>query len=366
MTDLTIRKRGPISGNSQYADAELQTGGIDVDQDAYTAGLDRIYNVKGLDNMHVEIKNTGIIENGLTYRIDKARNEVLTLSALVDADFDEEIKADTNVAASQKADGTITIASPVANTFADGDIVCASVLEADTVTINNLLYTAVNGAKSDNTEFDMSGTDDQCAADLADSITQDTRSGTAGDQTATSSTDTVTVTTDVLGTAGNAITLISSNGTRLAVTGSGFLTGGVTADIVTANDLIYTAVVGAKANDTEFSIDGDDAATALDLADSIDDDVRVGTLNDLTATAATNVVTAVQTVPGTGGNATTLTSSDGTRLAVSGAVFTGGTDAATSITDITTISPAITAIRIRVKRESAGLDTILAGIVSVD
>lgn len=102
MTKLTIRERGVISGNSQYADALLQTGAIAVDQDNYSTDpdstvLDRVYNVKGLDNMHVEIKNTGGT-NGLTYKIQKAKVEFKTISTLVDADFDEEIKADTIVA----------------------------------------------------------------------------------------------------------------------------------------------------------------------------------------------------------------------------------------------------------------------------
>lgn len=102
--------------------------------------------------------------------------------------------------------------------------------------------------------------------------------------------------------------------------------GVLAADTVTVNGLLYTAVAGAKADDTEFSIDTSDTACALDLADSIDDDVRAGTLNDLTAASVVGLVTATQTVAGTGGNATTLVSSNGTRLAVSGATFSGGGD----------------------------------------
>ena len=224
------------------------------------------------------------------------------------------------------ATGTVTSNSPVANTFADGTITCASALAGDTVTVNGLLYTGVSGVKADNTEFSIDTGDTETATDLAASITADTRSGTTGDQTATSSLGVVTVTTDVLGAAGNAITLVSSNGTRLAVTGSGFLTGGVTADTITINGLVYTAVAGAKADNTEFSIDGDDTATATDIAASVTADTRTGTLGDVTATSAVAVVTLVQTLGGTAGNATTLASSDGTRLAVSGATFSGGTD----------------------------------------
>ncbi len=80
-----------------YRDDELQTGGITIDQDAYTAGLDRTYDVRGLKNMHIEIENTGGA-NGLTYKIEKARKDFADVSTLVDADFDQDIKADTNVA----------------------------------------------------------------------------------------------------------------------------------------------------------------------------------------------------------------------------------------------------------------------------
>ena len=201
--------------------------------------------------------------------------------------------------------GTLTLSSAVANTFADGDITCASVLAADTVTVNGLLYTAVSGARSDDTEFSIDTGDNECATDLAAAITADTRSGTTGDVTATSSTDTVTATTDVEGTAGNAITLVSSNGTRLAVTGSGNFTGGVAADVATVNGLTFTGVAGTKADNTEFSIDTSDTAAALDLKLSINADTRtpitVPTVS-VTATSAVGVVTINALTGGTAGN----------------------------------------------------------------
>ncbi len=97
----------------------------------------------------------------------------------------------------------------------------------------------------------------------------------------------------------------------------------IAGDTVTVNGLLYTAVAGVKADDTEFSIDTSNDATATDLADSIDDDTRTGTLDDLTATATTNVVTAVSTVTGTEGNAITLAETGGT-ITLSGATFSGG------------------------------------------
>lgn len=113
---------------------------------------------------------------------------------------------------------------------ASGTVTMASVLAADTVTVNGLTYTAVNGAKANNTEFDMSGTDIATAADLADSITNDARTGITEatlDQTAANGgTAVVTITCTTSTALGNNIDLSSSNGTRLAVSGA-FLTGGL-------------------------------------------------------------------------------------------------------------------------------------------
>ncbi len=102
MTELFIRKRGPISGNSTYFDKVLQAGAIPVDQDNYSTDpnsspLDRVLEVKGLDKMHVEIENTGGT-NGLDFRIESVRKEFEKISDLVNADFDNELKADTTVA----------------------------------------------------------------------------------------------------------------------------------------------------------------------------------------------------------------------------------------------------------------------------
>jgi len=93
---------------------------------------------------------------------------------------------------------------------------------------------------------------------------------------------------------------------------------------VTINGLVYTAVTGAKADNTEFSIDGTDTVDAADLADSINNDVRTGTYGDVSATSALGVVTVTQTLKGEEGNATTLAEdTTGTTIVVSGATLTG-------------------------------------------
>lgn len=231
-----------------------------------------------------------------------------------------------DVSSSEFATGTVTLLNALANAFATGTVTCATAVVNDTVTVNGLLYTAVSGAPAED-EFNIDTGNNETATSLAAQITADTRSGTSGDQTAISASAVVTITTDVLGVSGNAITLVSSDAGTLAVTGSGFLTGGIDADFCTINGLVYTAVAGSKAGDfTKFSIDGNDTVDALDLVDSINNDVRAGTLGDVSALSAVGVVTLTSDEAGTDGNAVTLTSSDGTTLAVSGALFTGGVD----------------------------------------
>lgn len=120
-------------------------------------------------------------------------------------------------------------------TAASATITFATALAGDTVTVNGLVYTAVAGAKADNTEFSIDTSDDAAGIDLQDSIENDTRDG-AEDIVATENTGVVTITAEILiqsPTDGNAITLVSSNGTRLAVTGSGTLAGGVDGDSLT-------------------------------------------------------------------------------------------------------------------------------------
>jgi len=96
---------------------------------------------------------------------------------------------------------------------------------------------------------------------------------------------------------------------------------------VTVNGLVYTAVEGVKADNTEFSIDTDDTATATDLADSITNDVRIGITVpgvDQTATSNLGVVTITASTPGPIGNTIDLASNDATRFAISRAGISGG------------------------------------------
>lgn len=259
---------------------------------------------------------------------DLGNSRFIGLQAIIDiTNITGEGTVSLDTGESTKADGTVVIASVLANAFADGTVTFVSALAGDDITVNGLLYTGVTGTKANNTEFSIDVSNTAAGIDLADSINNDVRTGTAGDISANETTGVVTFFSDLLGVLGNAVTLVSSNGTRMAVTGSGFLSSGIDADTVVFDGKIYTAVSGAKSNDTEFSIDVSDENAATDLADSIDDDVRNGTSGlPVAATATTDTVTITAGSGGTVYNALTLVSSSGTRLAVSAATLEGGLD----------------------------------------
>lgn len=112
MTEIALLQRqdGPYSRFPTFYDRPLQNGGIAINQDAFTTLLDRLYDVRGLNNMHAEIVNTGGA-NGLTLTIEKASKEVPDVNDLVDADF-SPIVTDTNVAALASAIFDIIDISP--------------------------------------------------------------------------------------------------------------------------------------------------------------------------------------------------------------------------------------------------------------
>lgn len=260
------------------------------------------------------------------------------------------------------ATGTITAATAVANAYATGTAQCISVVDLDTVTINGLDYTAVSGTKLDNTEFSIDTSNDACAADLEDSINNDVRTGTLNYVSASAVTNTITLTSSELGTAGDATTLAQTGG-NIVLSGAVF-TGGVDANTTTVNGLLYTAVAGAAADFTQFSIDTGNNETATSLAAAIDGDVRVGTLGDCSAVSASAVVTITTDIEGIGGNAVTLVSS-GATLAVSAATLTGG-----SFEHITKVSQTVNQVAmLGANIEVTGLDVdwnLVTQVIALD
>ncbi len=110
---------------------------------------------------------------------------------------------------------------------ATGTATCTSVVAADTITINGIVYTAVTGVKPDNTKFSVDTGDNETATDLADSIKNDVRVGIDEvdiDVNASVISNIVTITSKAGGVSGNNITLAQTGGT-IALSGAA-LTGG--------------------------------------------------------------------------------------------------------------------------------------------
>jgi len=112
--------------------------------------------------------------------------------------------------------------------------------------------------------------------------------------------------------------------------------GTVTADAVEADDTItiegvtLTAGSAQGSGDLDFDATGDDRATASSIVAAINDagNGLSGTVVASNNSGLSAVVTVRAATAGTGGNALALASSNGTRLAVSGATLDGGLDPA--------------------------------------
>lgn len=156
-----------------------------------------------------------------------------------------------------------TVATAV-HAVIDASVVGATAtLDTATITIVNDAIGAVTAAADEDTgftiateragadapdagNFSMNGTDAEVAASIADAI-----NASAAAVSAVAADDVVTITADVGGTAGNAITFTSSDGTRLAVTGSGTLEGGAAATL--SNDDVYIDIdTTAALTDVDF------------------------------------------------------------------------------------------------------------------
>jgi len=125
---------------------------------------------------------------------------------------------------------------------------------------------------------------------------------------------------------GDRIWTIRNGVAACAATGTVTFCTAVACDKVTVNGLVYNGVVGAKANDTEFSIDTSDCATATDFALSVTCDSRTGITIpafDQTATSCTAVATITADIGQTGNQIDLSENTSGT-IVVSGAFLTGG------------------------------------------
>lgn len=137
-----------------------------------------------------------------------------------------------------------SVISPLTNVFATGAAKCTTVIATDTITINAILYTAVDGVPTDFTEFSVDNGDTATAISLARAVNGDLRAGTLSNVSATSTTDTVALTTTERGLAGNAITLAQTGGTITLTAFSGGVDGNLDTDNIEEMTLYTTYCFG--------------------------------------------------------------------------------------------------------------------------
>lgn len=193
---------------------------------------------------------------------------------------------------------------------ARGTITCASVDVSDACDVGGEVFTAAAAEDLEAGEFDQSGTDAQCATSLAACI--NANATLAAILKAKAVSNVVHIKYLTAGTAGNSVVLTSTDGTDLAVSGSGTLAGGA-----------------ARANNQfDFHAQWNDD-TAADIARAINASSTALVSGQVSAAAVDDEVTITALTPGVTGNAITIATSNGSRLAITGSLarLAGGTDA---------------------------------------
>lgn len=102
MTEIQLvpKQKGAFSGNSVYHDKAIADAALVVDNGTYDAAHDRLYDVKGLEEIWARFKNTGA--NSIDMTIEKSHKEFTDITTLVDADFEEQV-AEAAIAAAAKS-----------------------------------------------------------------------------------------------------------------------------------------------------------------------------------------------------------------------------------------------------------------------
>lgn len=227
------------------------------------------------------------------------------------------------------ATDTVTIRAVTAGTAGNSIALAGTVttLEASDTTLSGGIAVA-------NNEFEVIGTDTQVAADIARCINASSTAGINTFVNATSAAAVVTIRSKLEGLAGNNITIATSDGTDLAITGGATrLTGGTVAssegaqasavitcasvanaDTVTINGVVFTAHTNTDAAN-QFAIDGSDTEDAEKLVRAINNSATA-LAKEVVATNSGAAVTITARKGGIAGNAITIATSNGTRLAI--------------------------------------------------
>lgn len=223
-----------------------------------------------------------------------------------------------------QATATILVSgTPAVAVTATGTITVGALLSGgETLVIAGVTLTGFPGARTPGqNNFDATvGTTTLLAAEIANAI-NDLNNGFRTYVTATAAGAVVTLTAVATGTAGNAVTLVSSSG-FLALSGAA-LAGGVDADVLLINGRTLTAVAGARTSGSnDFSVSGTNFAIADSIRDAVNDSTNLFT-STAAATSDSGQVTLTAVPVGVRGNDLPLSTTSSV-LTVSGAWFTGG------------------------------------------
>lgn len=215
----------------------------------------------------------------------------------------------TATCAAVNAADTVTVngqALTAAQKRATGTVTCALAMAGDTFSIAGVTFTGVAGAATPGeATFSIDTGNNETAASIVTQVNAYVPLQATVFAKATAAV--VTLVAFNQGTSGNSLALASS-GATLAVSGAAL-----------AN--------GAAVANNAFDMAGTNATTAAALAYAINNSTTAA-VQRVTATVADNVVTITAKEAGDAGEAITLASSNGTRLAVSGAALANGSSSA--------------------------------------
>lgn len=219
----------------------------------------------------------------------------------------------TVTAASVQSADTVTIggvALTATQLRAKGTLTAATAIAGTTCVINGVTFTGVTGAATPGAAtFSVDTSNTACATSLAAQVNAFPSSKLTGLVGAISSGAVVTVYARALGTSGNSIPLV---GTATVLVASGAHLAG-----------------GAAPTNNQFDFVGTDTHVGDDIVRAVKASTSAA-IQAVSAHSVTGVVTLTSLVGGLAGNTITLTSSNGGRLAVSGANLASG--AASAVT----------------------------------
>lgn len=218
--------------------------------------------------------------------------------------------------AAVQANDTITLngtAITAKQLNATGTVTFSSLANNDTVTVNGQTFTAKTTVTDATIQFALGASDTEAAANLVTVVNASALSLVYHQFTATSSAGVVTFRAYTGGTAGNSMTLASSNNTRAAVSGA-------------------TLANGAAIGNNQFDCVGSNTETATDIVRCVAASTSTIISKVITASSSSNVVTFSAIVPGYAGNAITIATSDGTRLPITGSVSRFASGSSTNVT----------------------------------